>query len=126
MARRGNRSPAGLAWSTFGPHATGAERFLTVSSGTPFAQVGEAVLGNRPEVQDPDKDEVPAYCSRLGRGRSVAQVVHVRNYSTDMQLPRIAQSMDLHAGESHKLPAKELVIRVAGCYAGIIRRSDLA
>jgi hypothetical protein len=51
-------APAGPAWSTFGPHATGAERFLTVSSGTPFAQVAEAIQGKQARVQNPDKDEV--------------------------------------------------------------------
>ena len=32
------------AWSTFGPHAIGAERFATVSNGTSFAQVAGAIL----------------------------------------------------------------------------------
>ena len=35
------------AWSTFGPHAIGTERFGAVSSGTSFAQVAGAILGNR-------------------------------------------------------------------------------
>ena len=47
-------APAGPAWSTFGPHATGAERFLTVSSGTPFAQVAEAIQGKQARVQNPE------------------------------------------------------------------------
>jgi hypothetical protein len=47
------RCGAGLAWSTFGPHATGAERFPTVSSGTPFAQVGEAILGKQTRSRRP-------------------------------------------------------------------------
>jgi hypothetical protein len=54
----GQPIPAGPAWSTFGPHATGAERFLTVSSGTPFAQVAEAILGKQGRAQNRDKDEV--------------------------------------------------------------------
>jgi hypothetical protein len=36
------------AWSTFGLHAIGAERFTTVSSGASFAQVAGAILGNTP------------------------------------------------------------------------------
>jgi hypothetical protein len=31
-------------WSTFGPHAIGSERFVTVSSGRSFAQVAGAIL----------------------------------------------------------------------------------
>jgi hypothetical protein len=50
----------------FGPHATGAERFLTVSSGTPFAQVAKAILGKQAQVQNPDKDE-PRCCRRSAR-----------------------------------------------------------
>ena len=37
-----------VAWSTFGPHPIGAERFATVSSGRSFAQVAGAILRNRP------------------------------------------------------------------------------
>jgi hypothetical protein len=60
--------PSGLSgptWSTFGPHAIGAERFVAVSSGTSFAQVADAILGKPTRVQNPDKDEV----SDLGRHR---------------------------------------------------------
>jgi hypothetical protein len=49
---------AGRAWSTFGLHVIGTERFATVSSGTSFAQVAGAILGKRARVQNPDKDEV--------------------------------------------------------------------
>jgi hypothetical protein len=35
------------AWSMFGPHPSGAERFATVASGTSFAQVAGAILRNR-------------------------------------------------------------------------------
>ena len=48
---------AGRAWSTFGPHAIGPERFATVSSGTSFAQVAGAILGKQARAQIPDKDE---------------------------------------------------------------------
>jgi hypothetical protein len=47
---------AGRAWSTFGPHAIGAERFVTVSSGASFAQVAGAILGKQARVENPDKD----------------------------------------------------------------------
>jgi hypothetical protein len=46
------------AWSTFGPHSIGAERFPTVSSGASFAQVAGAILGKQAGAQNPDKDEV--------------------------------------------------------------------
>jgi hypothetical protein len=52
-----------VAWSTFGPHAIGAERFVAVSSGTSFAQVAGAILGKRARGQNPDKDEVPRFKS---------------------------------------------------------------
>ena len=45
------------AWSTFGPHAIGTEWSVTVSSGTSFAQVAGAMLGEQDRVQNPDKDE---------------------------------------------------------------------
>ena len=47
------------AWSTFGPHANGTERFIAVSSGASFAQVAGVILGKRAQAQNPDKDEVP-------------------------------------------------------------------
>src|SRR5829696_2874939 len=51
QARSATRSAAapasGRAWSTFGPHAIGAERFLAVSSGISFAQVAGPILGKR-------------------------------------------------------------------------------
>jgi hypothetical protein len=47
------------AWSTFGPHAIGTERFATVSSGPSFAQLAGPILGEQARVQNPDKDEVP-------------------------------------------------------------------
>jgi len=57
-ARRSAAAPAsGRAWSTFGPHAIGAERFLAVASGTSFAQVADAILRKQTRVQNPDKDE---------------------------------------------------------------------
>jgi hypothetical protein len=57
---RGAAAPAsGRAWSTFGPHAIGAERFPTVSSGRSFAQVASPILGKRARGLNPDKDEVP-------------------------------------------------------------------
>ena len=43
------------AWSTFGPHPIGTERFATVSSGTSFAQVAGAILGKQARVENPDK-----------------------------------------------------------------------
>jgi hypothetical protein len=43
MARVGPLS--GPAWSTFGPHAVGAERFVAVSSGLSFAQVAGGSWG---------------------------------------------------------------------------------
>ena len=50
--RRGAPLPprAGHAWSTFGPHAIGVQRFPTVSngpSGTSFAQATAAILGKQ-------------------------------------------------------------------------------
>jgi hypothetical protein len=36
-----------VAWSTFGPHPIGYERFLTVSNGTSFAQATAAILGKQ-------------------------------------------------------------------------------
>jgi len=52
------RCPAsGRAWSTFGPHAIGAERFVAVSSGASFAQVASVILGKRAQGLNPDKDE---------------------------------------------------------------------
>jgi hypothetical protein len=54
---------SGRAWSTFGPHAIGAERFVAVSSGTSFAQVAGAILGKRARGQNPDKDEAPRFKS---------------------------------------------------------------
>ena len=47
------------AWSTFGPHPIGAERFVAVSSGRSFAQVAGAILRKQAQGQNPDKDEVP-------------------------------------------------------------------
>jgi hypothetical protein len=58
------------AWSTFGPHAIGPERFIAVSSGTSLAQVAGAILGKQAQVENPDKDEVqvlPALGSTCGR-----------------------------------------------------------
>src|SRR4029453_11628507 len=49
--------PSRQAWSTFGPHAIGAERFATVSSGRSFAQVAGAILQKQAPGQNPDKDE---------------------------------------------------------------------
>ena len=51
------------AWSTFGPHAIGAERFVAVSSGASFAQVAGAILQKRIRVEIPDKDEIPGFKS---------------------------------------------------------------
>ena len=48
---------SGRVWSTFGPHAIGAERPATVSSGTSLAQVAGAILGKQTWVENPDKDE---------------------------------------------------------------------
>ena len=48
-----------VAWSTFGPHPIGCERFLTVSNGTSFAQATAAILRKQSLGQNPDKDEVP-------------------------------------------------------------------
>jgi hypothetical protein len=49
---------AGRAWSMFGRHPMRADRFATVSSGTSFAQLADAILGKRAWVENPDKDEV--------------------------------------------------------------------
>jgi hypothetical protein len=49
---------SGPAWSTFGPHAIGTERFATVSSGPSFAQLAGPILEKQDRVQNPDKDEV--------------------------------------------------------------------
>jgi hypothetical protein len=49
-----------LRASTFGPHAIGTERSVTVSSGTSFMLVVDAFLQKRVRVQNPDKDEVPS------------------------------------------------------------------
>ena len=46
-----------VAWSTFGPHGIGTERFPTVSSGSSFIQVVAATLRKRDRVENPDKDE---------------------------------------------------------------------
>jgi hypothetical protein len=46
-------------------HTTGVERFLTVSSGTPSAQVAEAILGKQARVQNPDKDQVHVVAREL-------------------------------------------------------------
>ena len=51
-------APWSPAWSTFGPHAIGTERSLTVFSGTSFAQVAAAILGKQARGQNPDKEEV--------------------------------------------------------------------
>ena len=50
-----------VSWSTFGPHAIGAERFATVSSGLQRYVVPQAagtILGKQARGQNPDKDEV--------------------------------------------------------------------
>jgi hypothetical protein len=47
-----------LRASTFGPHAIGTERSVTVSSGTSFMLVVDAFLQKRVRVQNPDKDAV--------------------------------------------------------------------
>src|SRR5918994_3065889 len=59
------------AWSTFGPHPIGTQRFATVSSGASFAQVAGAILGKQARVENSDKDEVqalPALGSTCGGG----------------------------------------------------------
>ena len=57
-ARRSAAAPgSGRAWSTFGPHAIGAERFATVASGTSFAQVAGAILRKQSRVEISEKDE---------------------------------------------------------------------
>jgi hypothetical protein len=53
------------AWSSFGPHALGTERFPTVTSGTSFAQVTGAILREHARAQNPDKDEVPRFRASL-------------------------------------------------------------
>jgi hypothetical protein len=57
-ATRGAPLPprAGRPWSTFGPHAIGAERFVAVSSGGSFAQVAGPILGKWSPGLNPDKD----------------------------------------------------------------------
>lgn len=41
----GRQPVSATLWSTFGPHAIGAERFVAVSSGESFAQVAGTILG---------------------------------------------------------------------------------
>jgi hypothetical protein len=65
--------PPRPAWSTFGPHPIGAERFVTVSSGKSFAQVAGTILRKQAQGQNPDKDEVSSECSSaLGSDRVLA------------------------------------------------------
>jgi hypothetical protein len=76
----GQPIPAGPAWSMFGPHATGAERFATVSNGTPLAQVAGAILREQARVQNPDKPR----CRPAGGARSsvkIGVVAHQRRMS---------------------------------------------
>jgi hypothetical protein len=54
-----DRRVSAPAWSRFGPHPIGSERFAAVSSGTSLAQVADEILRKRPGVQNRDKDEVP-------------------------------------------------------------------
>jgi hypothetical protein len=71
-ATRSAAAPAsGRAWSTFGPHAIGAERFLAASSGTSFAQVAGPILGKRARGLNPDKDEVAAMIGLGMPGRPI-------------------------------------------------------
>ena len=58
--RRGAPLPprVGRAWSTFGPHPIGAERFVAVSNGASFAQVAGTILGKQAQAQSSAKDEV--------------------------------------------------------------------
>jgi hypothetical protein len=51
--------PPHQAWSTFGPHAIGTERFPAVSSATSFVQVAGAILQKRARAQNPE-DELRA------------------------------------------------------------------
>src|SRR5215211_240363 len=53
-----SRSDGTGTLSTFGPHAIGTQRFITVSSGRSFAQVAGAILRKRARAQNPDKDEL--------------------------------------------------------------------
>jgi hypothetical protein len=46
------------ARSTFGPHAIGTERSVTVASGPTVPQIASAILQRLTLVQNPDKDEV--------------------------------------------------------------------
>ena len=71
--------PPRQPWSTFGPHAIGAERFPAVSSGlkgASVAQVAGLFLGEQAAGQNPDKDEVssPA-CDRSCRARLIRSFV---------------------------------------------------
>ena len=63
------------AWSTFGPHAIGAERFATVSSGSSFAQVAGAILRKQARVQNPDKAEVPGSSPGRPTSENVSRAV---------------------------------------------------
>jgi hypothetical protein len=61
----------------FGPHATGAERFVAVSNGPSLAQVAGAILGKQARVEIPDKDEVPGSSPGVPLGQGDQLYVHL-------------------------------------------------
>ena len=66
--------PPRPAWSTFGPHPIGAERFVTVSSGRSFAQVAGTILRKQARGRTLIRDEVSSECSSaLGSDRVLAR-----------------------------------------------------
>jgi hypothetical protein len=58
-ATRQDAEPERGAWSTFGPHAIGTERFATVSSGASLRRSPMRSWGNRLGRRTLIKDEVP-------------------------------------------------------------------
>jgi hypothetical protein len=81
-----------VAWSTFGPHAIGVERFATVSSGTSFVQATAAILGKQALGQNPDKDEVPASTSTL-RAAVLGRQPHAEHRIRSVSIVSRDQSM---------------------------------
>ena len=58
VARRPSAPDAGTEGPPGSAEGNLLARFLTVSSGTTFAQVAEAILGKQARGQNSDKDEV--------------------------------------------------------------------
>ena len=92
-----------VAWSTFGPHPIGCERFLTVSNGTSFAQATAAILGKQ------------ALGRTLIRMRSQVQVLAGPPHPSCSEAP----ANSCHEAVSNRGPASPLALRrVAGPFVG--------